>query len=391
MSTNNEENFLAPFDAFLTGLDKHDEEEKLFILAGLIELLRHTKSATDVFHIAELLVALMQRYPDWSRIPFSITKTLLSKGCRDDVQKLGVPAEHVTTVLRTGFLLFLDEFQADQTADISYDNLWANIKLVAETSFPPTQKEPPPNPKLPVVSPEIFNPRLVRRVFTAVKFTPELAEQLRLHVVTYRAPVSDGRLGPATRGLAVQANSHFNVFLETGEFLAVGRDYEHIKISTAPEDFKNLNPTALLVLVAAAAELEEFAVLDSDQLEAIRGGKLGKICVPHLRGVADVDDLTPLEHVFDIGRSAARIGSTGATGPTGAVVRFPIPAAGNKAVVIEAQQDAFGPYSTARLVAAGADGKDTVLLRHEAPRHYSLRGVYLFPLQDCLVSLTAIF
>ena len=110
----------------------------------------------------------------------------------------------------------------------------------------------------------------------------------------------------------------------------------------------------------------------------------------HFCGVANVDDFKPLEHVFDTGREAARMGVTGATGPVGASVRFLVPAT-DTAVVLEAQHDAYGPYSTARLIEAGPHGKDVVIMRHEAPRHYSLRGVYLFPLQDRLISLTAIF
>lgn len=390
MTTNNENDLVSSLDAFLSGLDKHDEKEKLFLLSGLLELLRHTKSQTDVMYMAELLASLP--YADWPRIPFSITKTLLSDSYQQFVRQLGVPDRLIMSVLRSGLLLFLDEMSSDYTVPPTEQMLKNNIKIVAESVLPAQPlREKPANPKLPVVATELFNARLVRRVFEPVKFTPELAAELRLQVVTYRAPLTDGRMGPVVRGLAAQVNSHFQVFLETGEVLDVPVDYEHIKVSTAPEDFKNLSPAALLVVAAIVSELETFSVLDVDQMAAVRDGKLGRICATHFRGVTDVDDLLPLEHVFDIGRAAARIGATGATGPTGAIVRFPIPAAGNKAVVIEAHQDAFGPYSNARLVETAADGKETVLMRHETPRHYSLRGVYLFPLQDCLVSLTAIF
>lgn len=388
MTTNNDENFLTPFETFLGQLDKHDEYEKLFMLAGLVEMLRHTKSATDVLSAAELLASVP--YVAWNQIPFSITKTLLSRGYYDDVRGLGVPEKHVATVIRTGFLLFLDAIQADPTIPVTSDLLWANVELAAEASFPQQPEEPPLNPKLPADRPEVFSARLVRRGFEPAKFTPELAEKLRLLLVTYRGEMAGGKLSPEARGIAVAADGHFNVFLETGEFLEVPKDYTHLKISTAPEDFKNLNPAVLLTLVAIAPELGEFSVLDAEQVEAIRTGKLGKIRGLHFRGITDVDDIKPLEHVFDIGREAGRIGVTGATCPVGAIVRFPVPAS-NKVVVLEAQQDSFGPYSTARLVEVGANGNDTVLMRHEAPRHHSLRGVYLFPLQDCLVSLSAIF
>lgn len=387
MSTNSEDNFLTHFDTFLAGLDKHDEQEKLFMLAGLVELLRHTKSATDVMYMAELLVSL--QYIDWSRIPFSITRTVLTTGCHDDVKRLGVPEELIPTTIRSGLLLFLDEIQADPSKPATYELLQSNIRLAAESLLPP--EEPPANPKLPAAKVEVFNPRLVRRVFTPAKFTPELAEQLRLQLVTYRGVMSDKKLGPALRGVATSNDGGFNVFLESGEFVQVSTEYEHLHVSTAPEDFKHINPAVLLLLTAAVVELEAFSVLDADQAEQIKAGSLGKLHATHFRGVTDADDLFPLEHVFDIGREAVRMGVTGATGPVGASVRFPVPATENLAVVLEAQQDTYGPYSHARLVEIGADGKDVVLMRHETPRHYSLRGVYLFPLQDRLVSLTAIF
>lgn len=389
MTTNNDENFLTPFETFLERLDKHDEQEKLFMLAGLVEMLRHTKSATDVLSAAELLASVP--YVAWNQIPFSITKTLLSRGYYDDVKKLGVPEKHVATVIRSGFLLFLDALQADPTISATADLLWANVEIAAEASFPQQPEEPPLNPKLPADRPEVFSARLVRRVFEPVKFTPELAEKLRLLVVNYRGEMPDKRLGPELRGVAVSADGHFNVLLESGEFLEVPRDYAYLKISTAPEDFKNISPALLLALTAVANAFESLAVFDADQTAALTTGKLGKILRMHFCSVADVDDLRALERVFDISREAGRMGGAGATGPVGATVRFPIPASGNKAVILEAQQDSFGPYSIARLVEVDAAGKDVVLLRHETPRHYSLRGVYLFPLKDCLVSLTTIF
>ena len=392
MSTDSEENFLAPFDAFLASLDKHNEGEKLFMLAGLVELLRHTKSATDVFSIAELLASTNMAYVDWRRIPFSITKNLLSKGCHDDVQKLGVPVEHVPSVIRSGLLLFLDEYQADPTAEVSFDNLWANIKLVAETSFPP---KPAVNPKLPVVAPEIFNPGLVRRVFEPVKFTPELAAELRMAVVKYRSSTPDGQRGPEVRGLASwHPDKRFDVLLETGEFLQVAHDDPNLSVSTAmtaPEDFKHLSPAVMLMFVAACDDLVGWGILDATQGDKIKAGSLGKIKGMHLRGTSDASDLQPLEHVFDTGREAARMGVTGATGPVGASIRIRVPAS-DMLVVLEASQDTYGPYSRSWLVQqATPEHKDVVVMRHEAPRHYSLRGVYLFPLQDRLVSLTIIF
>lgn len=390
MSNNTEEeDFLKPFNKLITGLDKHDPGEKLFLLSGLVELLRHTKSATDIWYIAELLAAIP--YVDIPRVPFSFTKTLLSDKYRQLVKKSGVPDELVPEVLQMSLLLFLEELNNSAPNVPDEARLQEIVTGTAELMADSVRPEPPTeNPKLPVVSPEVFNARLVRRVFEPVAFTPDVAAQLGLQLVTYRGTRPDGKLGQTLRGLSVPTEGQHNVFFETGEFISVPIDYEHIAVSTAPEDFKNLNPAVMLAVTATAAELGEFSVLTPEQVVRLGEGKLGKLHALHFRGVTDVEDIKPLEHVFDTGQEAVRMGVTGATGPVGATVRFAVPAT-DLTVILDAQQDTYGPYSTARLVQTGADGKDVVLMRHEVPRHYSLRGVYLFPLQDRLVSLTCIF
>lgn len=390
MSNNTEEDdFLTPFNKLITGLDKHDPGEKLFLLSGLVELLRHTKSATDILYMAELLAAIP--YVDIPRVPFSFTKTLLSEKYRQLVKKTGVPDALVPEVLQMSLLLFLEELHTAAPDVPDETRLQAIVTGTAELIAESVSPEPPTeNPKLPAVSPEVFNARLVRRVFEPVSFTPDVASQLGLQLVTYRGTMPDGKLGPTLRGLSLPTETQHNVFFETGEFVSVPTDYEHIAVSTAPEDFKNLNPAVMLAVTATAKELGQFSVLTPEQVTMLEDGKLGKLHAPHFRGVTDIDDIKPLEHVFDMGREAVRMGVTGATGPVGATVRFAVPAT-DLTVILDAQQDTYGPYSNARLVQTGPDGKDVVLMRHEVPRHYSLRGVYLFPLQDRLVSLTCIF
>jgi hypothetical protein len=382
MSTEDED-FQQSFVRLNEDLDNYTGREKLFLLAGLIELLRHTKSPVDAFSIAKFLVTVKQT--DWARIPFSITKAVLGAGAVFDAKALGVPEQHVPSVLQSGLMLFLDELNADPHLVATQELLWEHVKIAASLLAPP--EEPPAHPKQPVASPEIFNARLMRRVFEPAKVTPELFAQLGLHLVNYRAELANGKLGPTLRGVAIQT-AQFYVLLESGEFVVSPIDNPNLVISTAAEDFKNFSPAALLALLAVTDEFERLAVLSAEQAELIRSGSLGKLKHMHFNGHADCDDLRPLEHVFDNGREPDRMG---ATGPSGAIVRFPVPAAEDLAVVIEAQQDAHGPYSTARLVRENETGADAVLMRHEAPRLYSLRGVYLFPLQDRLVSLSAIF
>jgi hypothetical protein len=369
-----EENFSGSFNQFLAALDKHSPKEKLFLLSGLVELLRHTKSATDVLYMAELLAAVP--YVDWARIPFSITKALLSDKYSKVAQQLGVPDEHIPAVLQMALLMFLEETQAIAPAAPTEEMLHVAVTAIS-TSFLESirPEDEPPNPKLPVVSPDVFNDRLVRRVFTPNPLTLDRAEKLNLRLVIYRRKLANLGMGPAVRGLAIYADDEkYSLLLETGEYVEEPKDSEHVVISTAPEDYKSLTASMLLSVCVASAD-------------AFR--QLGKLHSMHFCAAADVDDLKTLERVFDTGREEARMGVTGATGPTGASVRFPVPAT-DMAVIVEARKDSYGPYSVARLVQTGPDGRDVVLMRHDTPRHYSVQGVYLFPLQDRLVSLIAL-
>jgi hypothetical protein len=389
MSNNEEkEEISQAINNFLGHLDKHRPEEKLFLLAGLVELLRHTKSATDIFSMAQLFVTMP--YINFPGVPFSFTKTLLSDKYRQLVKKAGVPDESVPEVLQMSLLLFLEELNNSAPDVPDEARLQELVSGMAELMAGSVRSEPTPeNPKLPVVSPEVFNAQLVRRVFEPSKFTPELADKLKLDVVIYRGTMADGKLGPAIRGVLFRDAGAQRVLLETGEYVLVPDEYEHLVISTAATDYKSFHPGLLLTLTALAEEFKSMWLTDQTSVELLQAGSLGKLTKQHFSVVVESADLKPLEHVFDTGREAVRMGVTGATGPVGAMVRFPVPAT-DMAVIIEAQQDTYGPYSTSRLVQTGPDGKDVVLMRHETPRHYSLRGVYLFPLQDCLVSLTSI-
>jgi hypothetical protein len=240
-------------------------------------------------------------------------------------------------------------------------------------------------------TPELFNHWLLKRVFEPETVTDDVLAKLDAKLVYFAAPLNGGVKGPEIRGLAFDngTNQYF-VLLESGEFVRVPKDYEHLRIVNKDVLFPDM-PTALfLTLCIAAYQLEIYAVLAKAQYDYIVAGNLGKPIKPMAQAIANVEDIAALEHVFDIGRESASIGNAGVTGPTGASVRFPIPDT-DLFVVLDANQDAHGPYSTARLVRVNETGTETVLMRHETPRLYSLRGVYLFPLKDQLISLTIIF
>jgi hypothetical protein len=60
--------------------------------------------------------------------------------------------------------------------------------------------------------------------------------------------------------------------------------------------------------------------------------------------------------------------------------------------VIDARADSSGPYSVSRLVRDNENGTETIIMRHEKPRLFTTKGIYIFPTEnDGLVSVSAIF
>ena len=382
---NDKNHLTGPFDSFLDNISGCAASEKLFFTAGIVELLRHAKSNKVGLAIAELLASLPET--DWRSVPFSFTKTLLADKTKSVVKQYGVPAEMVSDVLLAGFMAFLGRMQAGEkpTETLLQETIKAVALEVAEAYKTPAavsvKKEPP----------ELFNHWLVKRVFAPEEITDDVLTQLDAKLVYFSAPLNGGVRGPEIRGVAFDngTNQYF-VLLESGEFVKVPKDYEHLRLVTRDILTPDM-PTALfLALSIVAPQLEMYAAISKPQCDYIAAGSLGKTLKPLAQAVAAVEDIAALEHVFDTGREFARIGVTGATGPTGATVRFPILDT-DFCVVLDANQDAHGPYSTARLVRQNETGTEVVLMRHEAPRLYSLRGVYLFPLKDRLISLTIIF
>lgn len=382
---NDENHLTGPFDSFLDNISDCTSSEKLFFTAGIVELLRHAKSNKVGLAMAELLASLPET--DWHSVPFSFTKTLLADKTKADVSQCGIPAAMVSDVLLTGFMAFLGRMQAGEKPTEAL--LQAAVKDVA-TEVAALYKQPAVVPKK-KEPPELFNHWLVKRVFSPEEITDDVLTKLDAKLVYFSAPLGGGLVGPEIRGVAFDngTNQYF-ILLESGEFVKVPKTYEHMRLVNrnvlAPD-----MPTALFLALSIIAEqLEIYAVISKPQFEYIAAGSLGKTLKPIVQAVAAVEDIAALEHVFDTDQECARLGGAGATGPTGATVRFPIPET-DLCVVLAANQDAHGPYSTARLVRENETGTDVVLMRHETPRLYSLRGVYLFPLKDRLISLTVIF
>lgn len=222
---------------------------------------------------------------------------------------------------------------------------------------------------------EIYTPKLMQRVFKPEPFSQALASKLQMALVHYT-----GTQGNTLRALAFEEPNKTEtqfLILETGECLAVNKD----KLSFAMIDDESYAevPAALLAfVVAAVAELEMCDLIRSETARAIEAGALGQFTTDICTVNIAADDLKPLLHVIDTASNDGSIGVTGATGPVGAMVRFPVPNVPELFVVLEAQVGATGPYVVARLVDISA-GAERVLMRLDQPRHDAAKGLYFFP------------
>lgn len=379
-----EPNITDCFSEFFDNTPELTPKDRLFVATGLVELMRRAALAmpTAALSMGHLLVSLADA--PWGRFQFSITHTLLGVEAEKRVLAAGVTKTDLIPVLQKAFMYLLAALQPDE--DISADVLLDLVSAVAA--------EHVANSKQPVVkkAPDIFTDALVARAFTPVKVTPAMLEQLDADMVYFRGELPGAKLGPDTRGIMFDTKiGDAHVLLETGEYVRVKSGALNVAASRDPDDLKSLPPGLLLQLTVASVNLFMVAAINKEQESALNAGLVGKLTGPHHKITVSTADLQPLEHVFSSARDCALTGVVGATGPTGASVRFPVPNT-DLAVVIDARSDAQGPYSVSRLVRENDTGTETVIMRHEKPRLFTTKGIYIFPTEnDGLVSVSAIF
>ena len=359
-----------------------DDKDLLVIASGLVELMRRAGTADAVLAMAQLLVGAADT--PWSQIQFSVTQTLLGPEAEKRVLTAGVPTQDVPSVLLTAFMYFLAALQP--TEPISADVLLDLVGAVAAEHVAANKKTAPKK------APDIFTDALVARVFSPAKITPAMLEQLDADMVYFRGELPGAKLGPDTRGVMFDTKiGDAHVLLETGEYVRIKPGLISVAASRDPADLKSLPPGLLLQLTVASLNLFMVAAINKEQESALNNGLVGKLTGPHHKITVSTADLQPLEHVFGSARDCALTGVVGATGPIGASVRFPVPHT-DMAVVIDARTDSSGPYSVSRLVRENETGTETVIMRHEKPRLFTTKGIYIFPTEnDGLVSVSAIF
>lgn len=360
-----------------------DDLGQLRLLACTLELFRQSCMPKKDPAFIKALATLAQRAGDinWGAVPFSITHASLNRGL-DVAMQYGATKETAPAIVTAALVLFADLIENGLAgAEVSAQDIFdAVIAEVAESPKNPLNVHP--------VAPEIYNERMLSRVFSPAQFTDTMSSALSASLVSFRDKLPSGELGPAYRGISFDngTNTHF-VFLETGEFFPVRpRNSPSITGTNTAEDYASISPALLAYVHIAARHLEIAAVISEEQRKQIeRPGYLGEFTKPVHWAFVPRDDVASLERVIDGGKEAARLGLTGATGPQGASVQVPVPGT-DYVISLDASVSSTGPYVVATLLHSGR-----VVMRLERPRQFSAHGVYLFPLTDCAVSLTVIY
>lgn len=368
---------------FLGKFRTSDDAGQLRLLACTLELFRQASAPKKDPAFFRALIQLAQKAGDinWGAVPFSITRAALDHG-HHVAMRHGATKETAPAIVSAALVLFSDLIEnglAD--SDVSaQDIFFAVIAEVAESPKNPLTAHP--------VAPEIYNERMLSRVFAPAQFTDTMASALSASLVSFRDKLASGETGPAYRGISFDngTNTHY-VMLETGEFFPVRpRTSPAITGTNTAEDYASICPALLAYVSIAARHLEIAAVISEEQRKQIeRPNYLGEFTKPVHWAFVPREDVASLERVIDGGREAARLGLTGATGPHGASVQVPVPGT-DYVISLDASVSSTGPYVVATLLHSGR-----VVMRLERPRQFSAHGVYLFPLPDCAVSLTVIY
>lgn len=370
----NTKNKMAASDrvrALADKLDTQDETETLEVMARLIDALQYAQGysySNPMIKIANF-VASVADVP-WDDLRFSLTKAVATNGRAYKVaQQYGAEPKDIPKLLLEAVTLFADLLAENVVADPEtaaadiFDAVVAELAENSKAALAPAQKTLPP---------EIYSPKMVNRVFEPAPFSMELAGKLQMTLVTYTSTQGNDLLALAFD--APGDDKTYFLILETGECVEAKKADCSLALIDE-ESYANI-PSALLAFVyLAGPELEICDVIRSATALAIEGGAIGKfktdVCVINVKN----DDLQPLRHVIDTAHTA---GSMGATGPTGALLRFPVPNVPEMFVVLEAQTSSTGPYVVARLVETTPSG-DRVLMRLDQPRHDAVKGLYFFP------------
>lgn len=369
-----------------------NDASRLQVLAEAVDMLAKVpESCRALFvRVFEVLSKI-----DLRKITFSVTDRLFSPEYRQAAEARGIPNKDVFSVLLQALQVFLDAVESGTAA--TPELLW-QITLEMIEAWAEIYN---PQPVVPQPTLEIYNDRLLSRVFTPAKITYDLFRGMGVEYVFYQPEMSPGNFGPDIRGLAFTprtdipkaqqqfaANMLF-ILLETGEHIVVAKNALNLASINDPEDYEKISPALLVQAILVAPLLVKMGVCSPEVALQLQT-ELGQFTVPHVDVLGDVAAIQPLEQVF-IQASERGYGTslTNITGPTGASVRFPVtgPDNGQYAIVLNARLTPTSHYLVSNFVHTGDDSDDVMVMKNDYPRQLSPYGVYLFPREGCLFSL----
>jgi hypothetical protein len=352
--------------------------DRLTLVAAAIELLRRAQGMHPSASMA--LVNFLSRVPDvaWGDVKFSLTQALLTRGRELAVAQAsaGTSDADIDELLIQAAALFADVV-AETPAEATQDVLEALIVELAS--------QPRPSAAATTQPPHLFRDYMLGAVFQPHPLTEAAAKELNVQPVLYR-----GVNGAQVRGVLFFGDGGLphSVLLETGEYVQMPFPETTQYVPLSAEDALALPISLLAYLVVFADELQQTGALTPVAHRALltlgvgrpanlqSPGILGKFTVEPRVVSPTKDVIKILQNTFDTHIEAAKIGALGATGPSGATFRIPVPGT-TVQVLLAVSADTRGPYTTASLMQ-----DDQTLLRLDRPRENSFAGVYAFPIVD---------
>lgn len=379
-----ENSVMQQFEAFAKILKPElSTAEQLQVVAAVVDLLRTPLPFDAAAAVAQLLLELP--VIPWENLKFSISKALQDAKYVTLVQSAGVSAVKTPAVLLQAVVVLLDFLQGG--AEVSEDIFAAIVASAAEAAVELLPAEP-------IKTPELFSESLMRRVVKMRDVDAQGFLELQITPVLFKGQLSSnkdeprqGVLLPDTRGVqftSLAGQEH--ILLETGEYLSTTKQSFLIDL-VRPVGVTHFPPTLAALMTVATPVLVAYGHLEKSVGDQLASCPLAAIIGPHKPVTASAAAMAAVEQVFSIGRDSLNMG---ATGPSGATARFPVPGT-DLTVVIDARFSARGPYATSRLVRE-QDSVDVVIMRNDVLRLFTARGIYLFPTETGgLISLTAFF
>jgi hypothetical protein len=366
-------------------------QDKLHLVAEAAEMWRNVPAAAHAL-VKQVFDALSR--VNMAIVNFSITRTIFSDECVNIVRAAGIPEKDIYDILLNALQIFLDAVQSGQVTDKTF--LLNIVREVARAVAATYAPKPPP------VKAELYTERQVSRVFKAGKPSLDLLHQLGVRYVTYQPEIAPGSFGQDIRGLAFVPRSDLPpakrpfapgqlfVLLETGEHVVLPDNLINLAGINNAEEYDKLPAVLLLHAVLAAPLLVRMGVVTKDAATQMQAA-FGTVTKPYAAVVGDVSAIVPLEQVFIRGveRAANPTASlANITGPTGAVVRFPVQTETHEcAIVLNARITPSGYYLVSSLIKTNGETDDTLLMKNDYPRQLSPYGIYAFPREDALYAL----